>query len=484
MYTTVQNDQKTNTLTSNAGVYVIGSVLQKAVVFLMIPLYTQFLTPEDYGITGVALSVSGVLSIILGFGISSSVARHYYDYNDNPEHLRKYITTNLVFVIVAAGGCTLLLNLSGARLWPLIMSGNVPFSPYIQIALWDSFGALVSQVPLSLYRTQQNARAFIFGQAGDTLLTLVFTVLFVVVGRLGAKGVLLGSMLASAITAIVLSALLIRKWFSIHMHLKYVWISLAFGLPLVPHSLSTWIMTSMDRVLLEPRVTLSELGLYNLGYQIGQIMAILVGGINFAWAPYYYNLVKTDPNAIRRIKQVSELYVAVVGGVCLVGVLFSPEILQIMAPQQYKMAVRYVPLILFSYLFNGYYYFASMPLFYFKKVYIIPLATVSSAALNVLLNLLWIPRWGALGSAWATLVVYVLVAILAYFLGRRWQKIDYPLKRFAFINSIICIGVLLTTYGLSLKTIDLMLIKASLLVAFCVVAFFSLVKPNLRLLWD
>jgi O-antigen/teichoic acid export membrane protein len=483
MHTAVPNALKDNRLTSNAGVYVIGNVLQKALVFLMIPLYTRFLTPEDYGITGVALSVGSVLTIILGFGISSSVARHYYDYDDNPEHLRKYITTTFMFLILVAGSLTLVLNFVGGGLWGSIMSGQVPFAPYIQIALWDSFGAIVGQVPLSLYRTQQNARAFMFGQAGNTLLTLILTILFVVVGRLGAKGVLLGSMVASAITAIVLSALLFRKWLSIDLNLKYVWMSLAFGLPLVPHSLSTWIMTSVDRLLLEPRVDLSELGMYTLGYQIGQAMAILVTGINFAWAPYYYRLVKTDPNATGRIKQVSELYLAVIGGVCLVGVLFCPEILHIMAPKQYQMAVQYVPLVLFSYLFNGYYYFASMPLFYFKKIYIIPIATISSAVLNILLNLWWIPIWGALGSAWATLVVYVLVATAAYFLGRRWQKIDYPLKRFACINSIICLGVLLTTYGLNLNTIGLILIKTSLLAVFCIVAFFSLVKPNLRLLW-
>lgn len=478
-----ENDMKTRGLTANAGVYVIGSVLQKTLVFFMIPLYTRFLTPADYGITGVALSVGSVLSVVLGLGISSSVVRHYYDHKDSPEHLRNYISTIFMFLLLAAGGLTLVLSFAGGTIWRLIMGGgHVPFSPYIQIVLWDSFGSVVSQVPLALYRTQQNARAFIRGQIGETLLTLLLTILFVVVGGLGAMGVLLGSMVASLLTAMALSALLIRRWFRFDWNWEYVGSSLAFGLPLVPHALSTWIMTSMDRLLLEPRVALTELGLYTLGYQIGQVMAILVTAFNFAWAPYYYNLIKNDPNATRRIRQVSEIYLGVMGGVCLIGVLFSPELLGIMAPQRYQLAARYVPLVLFSYLFNGYYYFASMPLFYYKKVHIIPVATVSSALLNILLNLWWIPVAGALGSAWATLVVYVCVAVVAYFLGRRWQKINYPLRRFAIANLLICLGVLLTTYPWILDSSRLMLIKMALLAVFLLFSYRSLIRSNLGLL--
>jgi O-antigen/teichoic acid export membrane protein len=483
VHTAIRNYLKKKSLTSNAGVYVFGSILQKAVAFLMIPLYTRFLTPEDYGITGVALAVGSVLSVVLGFGISSSVLRQYHDYKDNPEQLKKYITTTFVFLILVAGSLAVALHVFGGAFWRLAMSGEVPFAPYIQIAVWDGFGVVVAQVALSLYRTQQKAGAFMFGQVGDTVLTHALTILFVVVWHLGATGILLGSMVASGLTAIVLSALLLRKWFSVHLEWKYLWIGLAFGIPLVPHSLSTWIMTSVDRLLLEPRVSLSELGMYTLGYQIGQVMAVLVSGFNFAWAPYYYNLVKTDPNATERIKHISELYLGVMGGICLVGVLFSPEILRIMAPQQYQMATRYVPLVLFSYLFNGYYYFASMPLFYFKKVHIIPLATLSSALLNVLLNLWWIPIWGALGSAWATFVVYVCVAIIAFVLGRRWQKIDYPLKRFALVNALIFVGVILTTYGSTLYSVEWILIKASLLVGFWLYAYPSLIRPNLNLVW-
>jgi O-antigen/teichoic acid export membrane protein len=480
VYKSVQNFLKNNKLISNAGVYIIGNMLQKALSFFLIPVYTRFLTPDDYGITGVATAVGSVLMIILGFGISSSVARHYFDYTDNPENQKSYITSTFIALIVGAGIITLLLNSFGDTIWGWMMGGNVPFSPYIRIVLWSGYAELLTQIPLTLYRTQQKARAFMIGQIGNFLLTLFFTILFVVVMRMGAKGVLLGSMVASAITAMILAVLLLRKWFSIHFNFSYVWIALVFGLPLVPHSLSAWIMVSVDRLLLESRVSLSELGLYNLGYQIGQVMMVLVTSINFAWSPYYYNLVKTDANATRRISQVSALYIAIMGAICLIGILFSPELLYIIAPRQYQMAARYVPLILFSYLFNGYYFFASMPLFYFKKTYLIPIATTVSAVLNILLNIWWIPMWGALGSAWATMVVYIMMAAVAYILGRRWQKVDFHLNLFFVINLIIFIGVILTTYGLGLSTILLVLIKISLLVIFSLVAYFGLVKPNIR----
>jgi O-antigen/teichoic acid export membrane protein len=479
VYTTFRSYFKNNKLFSDASIYILGNILQKALSFLMIPLYTRFLTPDDYGIIGVSVAVESVLTILLGFGISGSIVRHFYDYKDDTKRLKEFITTNFVFLILSAGIITLYLNYYGKELWNLLLSERVPFSPYIQIVLWNSFAGLLAQIPLSLYRAQQKARSFMVAQVSNFLLTLLFTICFVVILHFGAIGALLGSMVASVITTFSLSVLLLRKWFSFHLNLQYVWISLVFGLPLVPHSLSTWIMASVDRILLEPRVSLNELGIYNLGYQIGQIMAVLVTSINFAWAPYYYNLVKTDSEAVKRIKQISELYLALIGGICLIGVLFSPEILHFLVPKQYQLAEKYIPLILFSYLFNGYYYFASMPLFYFKKTHIVLITTFASATLNILLNLWWIPIWGAMGSAWATLVVYILTATLAYFLGRRWQKTDYPIKSLVLLNLLIFTSVLLTTYDLNLNVIEFILIKISILIIFFIFAFLRLIKPNL-----
>jgi O-antigen/teichoic acid export membrane protein len=169
----------------------------------------------------------------------------------------------------------------------------------------------------------------------------------------------------------------------------------------------------------------------------------------------------------------------VIGGLCLVGALFSQEILRWLAPPQYHSAALYVPLILFSYLLNGFYYFAAMPLFYYKKTSLIPVMTIVSALLNVGLNLWWIPRWGALGSAWATVASYLVLLCLAYFLGRYWQQVRYPFARYGLASGLIFGGAVLSTYLLGDNPVSQLSWKLAIAAMFTVIAYVWLIKPSL-----
>jgi O-antigen/teichoic acid export membrane protein len=466
-------------LVTNASVYVLASMLQKAMAFFLIPLYTRFLTPEDYGIVGLALATSGVLTAFLGFGIYGSVARYYYEYRNHPEHLKQYLTTNFLFLIVGAGSVTLLLDVWGEPLWSSITSGNVPFSPYIRIILWSSYASILFQVPLALFRTQQKAGSYAASQMAYFVINLGMVLLLVVVWRMGALGQLTGMLVASVSTTVVVCALSLWKWFTPKLSWTYLRASLLFGLPLVPHLLSGWAMGFADRLLLEPRIPLEELGRYNLGYQVGLAMSVLVTSINMAWSPYYYDLMERNADPEKRIRQVTGLYVAVIGGLCLLGALFGQEFLRVLAPPQYHSAALYVPLILFSYLLNGFYYFASMPLFYYKKTSLIPVVTIVSALSNVGFNLWLIPKWGALGSAWATVLSYLVLLCLAYFLGRRWQKIRYPLAQYGMASGLILVGAVLSTYLQGSEQLSQLTWKLAIAAMFTAIAYAWLIKPNL-----
>jgi len=472
---------KHHKLVTRAGIYVFGNTLQQALAFVLIPVYTRFLTPEDYGITGLTIAVGGVLTTILGFGIRGGVARYYYEYKDSPEQLRQFISTNFVFLVLSAGSITLALHFWGDSLWSKLTSGGVPFSPYMRLVLWSSYATILSQVALALYRTRQEAGSYMTAQVVSFSLNLGATILFVVGWRMGAEGQLLGRLIAFASTATVLSVLLLKKWFSPRLRWVHLRSCLMFGLPLVPHLLSGWAINSVDRLLLEPRIPLAELGRYSLGCQLGLAMSILVGSINLAWSPYYYSLMEQSRAPEKRILQAIALYVGAIGGICLVGGLFSTEILLLLTPEQYHAAAVYVPPILFAYLLNGYYFFVVMPLFYYKKTALVPLLTISSALVNVGLNLWWIPHWGAMGSAWATVVSYALTLVAAYFLGRRWQKVSFPLGKYGIANGLIFAGILLATFGASGSVqFGAFVWKSTLLGLFCVIAYLWLIKPHLK----
>ena len=468
-----------NKFIASSGVYVLGSLLQKGLAFLLIPLYTRYLTPDDYGIVGLGTSIASVLTIVLGFGVYASVGRHYFDYKDNPARLKQYITTNYLFLMIASGVLALATDFAGSLIWEKVTSGQIPFSPYIRIVIWSSYVELLVQIPLVLYRAQQRARTFIVAQLSVFSLTLALTIWLVVFRRMGAAGQLSALLLSNGIMSVILTFFLFKEWFIPRLNLGDMRESLAYGIPLIPHGLSGWALGFIDRLLLESRIPLAALGLYNLGYQLGMIMAILVTSINMAWVPYYYMLQTDRAQPETTIRRVVELYIALVGGICLLGILFSQEILHWMVASGYRGAAQYVPLIMLAYLFNGYYYFVSAPLFYYKKTKLIPLITISSAILNIVLNLWWIPSAGALGSAWATLVAFVFAVGLAYFLSRPLQKIDYPIVRFMAINLLLLLAACFATYPPVMPVLWQFLLKLALLALFAGMSYVWFIRNNL-----
>jgi O-antigen/teichoic acid export membrane protein len=461
---------------ANSGIYIGGNFLQKALVFLLIPVLTRFLSLEDYGIYGLAITIESVLVILFSLGIQSSVARYYYDFQEDKERLKQYISTNYFFLLLTICLVLVIFHFSGETIWDKLTSGKIPYYPYIIMVLFSSSATIIINFATMLYQTQQNARAFVIAQSALVVLILLLTILFVVIFKLGVVGQLFGRLISTVIVAILLSIILLRDWFTVRLQLSDIKSSLEFGFPLIFHGLFAWALTSIDRMMLEPHVPLSEIGLYNLGYQIGGVLTALLISINQAWVPYYYSIMKKDlALAKQKIQLVTEIYVVLFGFICLIGMLFCKEILQIISTPRYQNAAIYVPIILFSALFNGYYFMSSTSIFYAKKTVWIPIMTGTTAFLNIGLNILWIPQYGAIGSAWATLLSYAALAVVAHLFGQHLAAIKLPLVKIFVLNVILAISMYFSTYrfiegdwGLTIKLI--------LLITYLLVVFFGFIK--------
>ncbi|PDV99983.1 oligosaccharide flippase family protein [Candidatus Chloroploca asiatica] len=468
-------------LLSNATIYIGGTMLQKAFGFLLIPLYTRYLTPADYGIIGLGAAISGVLALLIGLGIYSGVARMFYDYLDDPVTLRRYISTNSLFLFGVTVLSVTMLLMFGQPVWDSLTSGQVAFKPYVQLMVLGAGVDALAQLPLVLYRTEQRAAAFVIAQISMFVLRAGAVIYFVVYLGMGAAGQMTGDLMASAAVAGVLLLLLARRYGTLHIHRDYLAMTLAYSLPLLPHLLSAWALGAIDRLMLESRVSLTELGLYNLGYQLALVMNVLIFSFNQAYSPYYYGLMKTRQQPEFIITRIIRLFVAGMGALCLVGILFAAEFVRWIAPIHYAGAEVYVPPILFGYLLLGLYNFSIAPIFYYKHTRIVPQITLVAAALNIVLNLWWIPLIGALGAAWATACAYGLSFSLAFIRGRKYQKIPLPYPSLAVAVGLVFMGVLYAIYVAPLIQVPIsaLALKAVILLVYAIYAYLWLVRPVL-----
>jgi O-antigen/teichoic acid export membrane protein len=278
-------------------------------------------------------------------------------------------------------------------------------------------------------------------------------------------------LLATAGLALIVTFFAIRDWFTPRISWHDIRNGLLFGLPIVPHLAAAWVNRSVDRLILERFVSLDELGLYNLGYMLGMAMMMIVLGINNAWIPYYYQLMKTAAKPERTIVQVVSGYITLIGGLCLIGILFVGEIVFLFLPTNFHGAIQYVGPVLAGYLFMGLYFFASAPLFFYSKTILLPWLTGAAALVNIVLNMLFIPNFGAIAAAWTTTSAYAVQMLIFFIVGQRYQQVTYPLLRYAAIIALIALAIPFSA-ALPVLTFFSFILKIWYLLIYLAVAYF------------
>ena len=221
-------------------------------------------------------------------------------------------------------------------------------------------------------------------------------------------------------------------------------VCLAFGLPIVFHLLAGTIHNSIDRVILEKYVSMSELGIYTIGYQIGMIMSVITTSVNRAWQPSFFEFMSSNmPEEQKRFenRRMLAFWIIGVGSICLIGMLWAKEFLILLTPEKFHASADVVPIILFGYMFQGLYFFAVSPLFQFKKTKLLLFLTAASALVNIVLNFIFIPKYGIYGAAYATVISFFFQSALVYFIGKKLFDPGYELC--PIILSIISIFLIL-----------------------------------------
>lgn len=421
-------------LFDRSAVYAVGLLLLRGMSFLLIPLYTRHLDRAEYGIVAVAASVTALLGVLGPLSLHGALARLYFNTESGPD--RKRIAGTLWAATLVTALCfTLLLDLLGER-WAVVLLPDVPFNPYIRLAIWTAFLTSFGLVPLSLLQIEEQSRLYVKVTVAGTLATTICIIWLVVIRGMGARGYVLGAFLGSALMAIPYGVLAAKRS-TIGLRWDVTRAALIYSLPLVPHALAGWVLELSDRALLQRFVPLAELGLYSLGYQLASLLTLAATAINFAWTPYMYGVVRERPEtAAAELARMTTYYTAVL---CCLGLglaLLGGDALRVLTEPPYHPAYQVVPWTVLGLLCSGLYLVPANLLFLKSRTSLIPLVTIGAGFVNVGL-LLWLaPRFGIMAGAWATAGGYAMMLLLVWIAARTVFPLRYEYAR---------LGVLLGT---------------------------------------
>ena len=257
---------------------------------------------------------------------------------------------------------------------------------------------------------------------------------------------------------------------------------LLFSFPLAIAGFAGIINETLDRILLKQILynpgspssldyAEAQVGIYSASYKLAMLVAILLQAYRYAAEPFFFSQMKNqDRNKI--YSQIMNVFIAFVCGIFLLVTLNIDVFKYFIQNEAYWVGLQVVPILLMANIFLGIYYNQSIWFKLSGKTKFGAYIALIGAAITIVINVLYIPTYGYLACAWATLIVYFIQMLISYFLGQRHYPIPYNLKKFIFY-----IGMALCLYGLSpyVKVnnfvLDL-LIQNSLLIMFVVTAFY------------
>lgn len=431
----------------NSAIYTACNFLTKALNFILLPLYTAFLTTGDYGITGIIDNFRGVMCYLAIFAVQAAVMRFYIDYKDSEQALARYVGTLFFFSLLSTVGWSLLICALNPILMPLLFSG-IDFAPTLIIALVGLAFSNVGMVYQQFLRGMENARLSAIFSIGNVLLTALLTIIFVVLLGMGANGVLLASCIDSIAFFLVALVHLRREgmiafcidWGILRDVLRY-------SIPLLPHNLSTNIAALVSAVLINGTGSLSAVGIYNLASKFGVVCDTLQSSVNTAYQPWLFRtLHEKVGNYKAEIVSFTETLLWVFAAVFVAVGLFIQEIILFALPASYAEAWPLVPLIVIVYSVKTVYYFYIGVLFYYKEAArFIFVATLSSSCLNVALSFPLIGLLGAYGSVLADGLSMVLRVGLVIWMSRKYEDVGYRIWQFArttlVVFSVMAVGL-------------------------------------------
>ena len=326
-------------LSANSSIYTAALIVLRFGGLLLIPLYWRYLDPADYGVIAAAGVVTNFLAVFLGLAVSESITRFYHAW---PAAERRDRVGTLWMVDWASSvAIGLPLAIWGADLVQLA-ARQVPFSPYLRLAVLAAVLHSLSTAPTTLLRIQERPRTYVICSAVSFLMRTAVTIYLVVGERAGPLGVLQAEVISAAAMLPVWTVIMLQTarpaW-----RADTVRSGLQYSLPLVPGVLSESLAWTMDRFVLEKFVPLAALGVYTVADSLGGVVRIVSGGLKTAWVPFAARAAIERSDAPKVIARAATLYVMGTTLLALGVAMLAGDVIAVIGVAEYFPAAPLVP---------------------------------------------------------------------------------------------------------------------------------------------
>jgi len=416
----------------SAFVYVISSSLKHVVSFISVIVFTRILDTSQYGTLSVYTSWVNIFMVIVTLNLWSGFFNNgMIDFPDKRDDfvlsLVEYIGTvtillSIVFFIFNSKIANML-EISTSLLY--LMPFYIFFSAVIR--LWTSH-----------MRYEYKAKKILFVNFINAVANPIFAVIAIL---LFSEYPVTAKAYGNAVMTIILGIIFVYKYITKSkkkfntIYWKY---ALKYNLPLVPHTLALSVLSQLDKVMIVKFSNASDVAVYSVAISLAAVSNVFFSALTNAFTPYTYQSLKEGK--VEDFNQLINKITLLISVLTMGLILIIPEVISIISPSSYQMAKYAAPLVLLGMYFTFYSGMVGLIQFYYKKVILILAGTCIAAILNLVLNWIFIPKYGFIAAAYTTCFSYLTVLLINMVIARRIEKRKYFDFRFiTYASLLLCV---------------------------------------------
>ncbi len=398
--------------------YLVGTLFNKGIGFLTVPIFTRILTVKDYGIVTTYNSWVSMLGIFMSLALYMAIRASFIDYE---EKVDDFLAVVITFTILYSS-CLSILIVSVVYLLPI----SIDMALVVFCLIQALASALIENVSMYfLMQYKYKARTAIM-----VLPSLISTIIAIVVIKFAMdNNQYLGRIVPNVIVTVffgIIVTLYTFKKSKIGLNREYLRYGLKISMPLILHGVALSILSQSDRAMITIIRDTRETGIYGLIYNFSMIATVLTTALDGIWIPFFTNKMKE--REYEKINIFAKKYLKLISLVILGVILIAPEVVKILATEEYWEGIVIIPpIVLANYLIFIYTLYVNIE-HYYKKTLFISVNTIIAATSNIVLNLYFIKYFGYVGAAYTTLASYMISLVLHYIYARKLNNVLFPIR--------------------------------------------------------
>lgn len=427
----------------NSFIYTIGTVLTRGISILLVPIYTRYLSPTEYGIIDLFVILTSIIGLTIALEIHQAVVRFYQDTTSEEEKMQ-YVSTAFLFTVFVYS-LYLIVSFLFSDIFTIWLLDEIHYENVFLLASGAIFTKGLLYFTHGQLKWQILPREFTIVSIVNVMVVSVIAVYLLVIEKMKIESIFIGQIVGNII-GIVISLYYAKKSYQFTFIFKKFKEMVSFSLPLVFSGIAIFIALFIDRIAIKYFLGLEELGIYGLAYRFAAITSLVMIGFQSALSPLIYKHYK-EKETPDNIAKLFNLFVLFALFVIVGSIFFSKEVIVLMSTEAYYSAAPLIPILVAAVFFANMYIFVP-GLAIAKKTKIVATISIIGAILNSTLNFIFVPMIGVEGAAYATLISAIIIFILRVQISQKYYNIPFVWKKLIvlFLLSVMGASLLAMQY--------------------------------------